>query len=1680
MREFISVTGCLRLPMLLLLLCVLPDLRMVLMVRGAPVVVVCEQRFHAGQTSKCAYTGVTSAGAEIRFINDEEDDETVKATPVEVVENGVGVVEVEVPLLAQEYVLGMYDGKAKTYKSKTKVTVVSDEGGESLDDVASTRSLVRVETDKPLYAPGQKIKIRTLVADIENTALIKQKDGATVASVEVKDALERTIFKKADCAVDVFGVATAEVAIAKEQPPFGWWTVKAEVEIDDDGSKVVGETGFNVEEYVLPSFDVTFDASSMPLYVLASKSANEFSGKVESAYTYGKAVEGKAKVIIKRPSTSNYYYGGAVGGDVGGGDFVAVEEPAFKPPDEWDSSGSSSSSGSSGYPNEVSDILYESSWMTLYEGSATFVASISKSMLDQQWSRNLEAYTMVEEAATREIRNSTVLIVPIVREAFTQQTSMIYQSPALKPGLPMKHTIQLASDIPGAFSDTEDLGTLDFTLNINKMNSYSYSGDSNAQTISTRVSSSGALDIEFDAPANDLSCCASYEDETNYFYGSSQKCCLQGANVQLVKNAASRDVVKKILASASDDMSTTELDALVPYLSVYFARDTSSAKASVEVVVINASCESAEACQFTLASSRSDVAFAYAVVDAEGLGRGVLEAGTTTLSSTETEKTVTMTYGNIASTLSAAVSIAVWSLSGSVYSETYLAGTTSDVFLVPGTSVSVESEHEIAFPYDITMNTNVSETNVVATGTDITFTIIGASDGARSYILAIDEAVVIQSGGNTSALEATTVLSSVYDAKTNTLDASSNTRPCDATYNDNDIKLDRVTIISTAEIASYCDPSSSSNGGFEVGMPEIAFGVDMAMDDVAAGQESTTNKAATDVDSASSSPTVRTLFPETWLWESSDSGSFESTAPDSITTWSITAFTSHPTQGISILKSASKMTVFREFFISPKVPYSISRGETVEIVLAVFNYLKDQDMSVLVSAEDVTSGEAVQIGDSKTINVSKNSADSIFFETSPTVLGSIKLRFSAIGTTTTSTDSESKEYTDAVEKSIVVNPEGVFKTTTVSKVFRRSAEDASETFTLNALPNGLSANAIADTYSSFITVVGDIMGPSIQNINKFVQIPMGCGEQNLLLLAPNVYIAEYLNSANKLTSALKTELSNNVIMGYSRELTYFHPSGGVSAFGPQSDKSASLWLTAFCSKVFASAKRSSESKILDGVSIDATVLKGAVDFIISTQGTNGAFSEPGVVLHSEMQSQSGDKFVLSSYAALSLIETVASIDNPSTKTSAQNSISSALEYVTSSLDSVKSAAIAKEPSAVYSVIVSTYAFASACASLSTHCDLANSWITGVLELIGTSEVDGATSYGGVGASNSLKIESTAYVVLIYAKMSDSGNNFCYSALKFLLQNRNEFGGYGSTQDTVVALEALSTYAKLTREASSSGLLVLSFPNEVGAPSFTVDESSFDTFNTAQIAQRGTETFTNPSVSGDVSGSGVAVVSYTVRWYETVDLTEDTSDGLFTIDVTTRVVTTKISSTNRKKRRRLLTPNYSPTSTSSVEDAEMLQMKVCVKKTEITNGADGMALLRVPMFSGFQPVESSIANLDPERKYIKRVEVDPITSTLSLYIENFPLNSNDKLCATFDARRVAEVKNAQDVPGAQISMYYQQDKYRNAVMKSTDLEVGRFPEDDGGGGVKVEPDSAFGFRVTFILASVIALALFAMD
>lgn len=39
---------------------------------------------------------------------------------------------------------------------------------------------------------------------------------------------------------------------------------------------------------------------------------------------------------------------------------------------------------------------------------------------------------------------------------------------------------------------------------------------------------------------------------------------------------------------------------------------------------------------------------------------------------------------------------------------------------------------------------------------------------------------------------------------------------------------------------------------------------------------------------------------------------------------------------------------------------------------------------------------------------------------------------------------------------------------------------------------------------------GDIMGNALQNVDRLLAMPYGCGEQNMVRFAPNIYIQQYL------------------------------------------------------------------------------------------------------------------------------------------------------------------------------------------------------------------------------------------------------------------------------------------------------------------------------------------------------------------------------------------------------------------------------------------------------------------------------------------------------------------------------------------------------------------------------------------
>lgn len=47
------------------------------------------------------------------------------------------------------------------------------------------------------------------------------------------------------------------------------------------------------------------------------------------------------------------------------------------------------------------------------------------------------------------------------------------------------------------------------------------------------------------------------------------------------------------------------------------------------------------------------------------------------------------------------------------------------------------------------------------------------------------------------------------------------------------------------------------------------------------------------------------------------------------------------------------------------------------------------------------------------------------------------------------------------------------------------------------------------------------MGRALKNLDKLLQMPSGCGEQNMIILAPNIYILLYLKVTGQLTAAIR-------------------------------------------------------------------------------------------------------------------------------------------------------------------------------------------------------------------------------------------------------------------------------------------------------------------------------------------------------------------------------------------------------------------------------------------------------------------------------------------------------------------------------------------------------------------------------
>ncbi|GFS90047.1 alpha-2-macroglobulin, partial [Nephila pilipes] len=360
---------------------------------------------------------------------------------------------------------------------------------------------------------------------------------------------------------------------------------------------------------------------------------------------------------------------------------------------------------------------------------------------------------------------------------------------------------------------------------------------------------------------------------------------------------------------------------------------------------------------------------------------------------------------------------------------------------------------------------------------------------------------------------------------------------------------------------------------------------------------------------------VRNYFPETWLFQlqrTGPNGVFTSkeTLPDTITEWEGSAVCINTNDGLG-LSEVSSIKGFQAFFISYTLPISVIRGEEFTIVVSVFSYVDDA-LPVTVSLEQphgfvVTNGSV-----SEDLCVQPDTSNSMQLTLKATTVGKVNITVRAQTASSNKVCGNSPIYSsfvrDAITQSFEVEAEG-FSNEQVHSILFCPTEGKNQMFS-KSYNLSLPQDVVPDSARALVDITGNILGPSIQNLNSLVSLPTGCGEQNMVKFTPNYQVLDYLNDIGKLTDEIKNEAIRNLNTGYQRELNYRHYDGSFSAFG-ESDGEGSMFLTAFVLRSFYEAQRY--------ITIDGSLLTSMQDWIIKRQQADGCFPNIGQIIDTGIQ-----------------------------------------------------------------------------------------------------------------------------------------------------------------------------------------------------------------------------------------------------------------------------------------------------------------------------------------------------------------------------------------------------------------------------------------------------------------------------
>lgn len=486
--------------------------------------------------------------------------------------------------------------------------------------------------------------------------------------------------------------------------------------------------------------------------------------------------------------------------------------------------------------------------------------------------------------------------------------------------------------------------------------------------------------------------------------------------------------------------------------------------------------------------------------------------------------------------------------------------------------------------------------------------------------------------------------------------------------------------------------------------------------------------------------------------------SLTETAPALATSWIISGIAMSNKFGLGLTTSPAVLNAFLTFYIDFIVPRSVKIGEVITLEFLIVSLFEEALTADVEFIDDNRKFDVIRPLLYNWTIVTGGYVQDVIMQNRSIYRCRIEIRPKQIGYVELKVKATSAKAGDVVVRELLVVPEGfpTYENHAEFVYIEECDKDGKRlSFTCSLPPE-----ALTETVQVHASISGDVLGPALANLESLIRMPSGCGEQTMINFVPNIVALDYLSMTNRLTLALKATAIGYLESAYQRMLKFRHSDGSFSAFG-KNDKNGSTWLSAYVAKSLREAK-----KYID---IDEQVIKEALDFLETKQEANGKFREDGVVFHKSLQSGTGSGVAFTSYIAIVFQE------NLSLYPQYYLSVKNAISYVHANSD----------PNDVYSQALATYLFyyANDLDKVSAYTQLSSKAI----------KKSNYMYWKNQPATNSLDIETTAYGLLVLdliPQLYEDG----FKVLQWLVSQQNSRGGFQSTQDTVVALQAISKFA----------------------------------------------------------------------------------------------------------------------------------------------------------------------------------------------------------------------------------------------------------------------------------------------